>query len=193
MRIIPMFVGLLILVSATSMSYCQSTFSFNIRPGGVDAPVFDAQGVPLAGSNYLVELYGGIDSTSLSPTTDYYTGMRVMPRFLTGIYAGYWQGNNASMTVWTPIAGMPSWLQVRAWDFRLGATYEEVVASGLGGYGESHAFYADGANPTIFQAPAPLIGLQSFSLRAVVPEPSALILAALGIACFSRWSWKRLD
>ena len=56
-----------------------------------------------------------------------------------------------------------AWLQVRAWDARLGATYEEVMALGIGGYGESPLFYAQGSNPfkTLPEAPAPFIGLGS--------------------------------
>ena len=75
-----------------------------------------------------------------------------------------------------------AWLQVRAWDARLGGTYEEVMGLGIGGYGESPLFYARGnspfADPPI--PPAPLIGLQSFSLRPVVPEPGTWMLLTLG-------------
>jgi len=57
-------------------------------------------------------------------------------------------------------------LQVRAWDARLGSTYEEVSARGIDGYGESPLFYAqgNGISPNGV-LPAPLIGLRSFSLR----------------------------
>jgi hypothetical protein len=66
------------------------------------------------------------------------------------------------------------WLQVRAWDSRLGRSYEEVVSLGLGGYGESDLFQKFGGGfPAL---PEPLIGLQSFSLRPVIPEPSSALL-----------------
>jgi hypothetical protein len=49
---------------------------------------------------------------------------------------------------------------------RFGASYEEAAARGLGGYGESPLFYAKGGDPfDQFPLPAPLLGLQSFSLR----------------------------
>ena len=75
-----------------------------------------------------------------------------------------------------------AWLQVRVWDTRLGATYEEVAGLGIGGYGESPLFYAQGRNPLSAppDLPGPLIGLQSFSLRPVVPEPSTWALLVLG-------------
>jgi hypothetical protein len=38
------------------------------------------------------------------------------------------------------------WLQVRAWDTRLGTSYDEVAALGLGGYGESPLFYTYGGD-----------------------------------------------
>ena len=73
------------------------------------------------------------------------------------------------------------WLEVRAWDARLGSTYEEVMALNRGGFGESPVFYAQGRSPFHEPpaAPAPLIGLESFSLRAA-PEPSIGALLALG-------------
>ena len=79
-----------------------------------------------------------------------------------------------------------AWLQVRAWDARLAMTYEEVSALGIGGYGESAVFYQQGGDPyDILGIPPRLIGLQSFSLRAI-PEPSAAALALLGLSFFLR-------
>jgi len=65
---------------------------------------------------------------------------------------------------------------------RLGATYEEVAAAGMGGYGESPIFYAQGGDPwpphpTL---PGPLIGLESFSLHPI-PEPKTVWLFAVGL------------
>jgi hypothetical protein len=78
-----------------------------------------------------------------------------------------------------------AWLQVRAWEARLGGTYEEVVALDRGGYGESPLFYAQGGDPFLALPglPGPLIGLQSFSLRPA-PEPAATFVIVLGLACF---------
>lgn len=161
----------------------QGTFFLqNYSPSdGVNAPVFDAQSVPLAGSDYLAELWGGPTPDSLAPAVSF--GSRVMAPFLTGRGAGYFQHMSVvDVEIPSVPGGAWAWLQVRAWDARLGATYEAVVASGLGGYGESNflQLIAGGAGvpPSL---PAPLIGLQSFSLREIVPEPSAAWLLLLGL------------
>ena len=169
-------------------THAQSLFYFS-NWYVVDAPVYDAEGSPLAGPDFVAELYGGALPDSLSPAVEFGTLDRVMEPFLTGNSAGYF-GNRG-----VAISGVPyyesAWLQVRAWDTRLGATYEEAVALEMGGYGASLVFSAQGANPFADppELPAPLIGLQSFSLLPIVPEPSSFVLAGLGAAAlliFSR-------
>jgi len=162
----------------------QASFELrNYNPlHGVDAPVFDSLGVPLAGTSYRAELWGAMASNSLSPLLDVSEGnSREIVAFRT---AGYFVGSSGFLSVLDVMPDGWAWLQVRAWDARLGATYEEVSALGLGGYGESPLFYAQGHDP--FREPpevaAPLVGLQSFSLRPV-PEPSAgALLAVAGVA-----------
>jgi hypothetical protein len=93
---------------------------------------------------------------------------------------GYFFSGVAFLSVPTVAPYGWAWLELRAWDARLGATYEEVAALGIGGYGESPLFYAQGGNANdLLGFPAPLIGLQSFSLRPVVPEPSTVALVLL--------------
>jgi hypothetical protein len=160
----------------------QSTFRFqNYYPSaGIDAPVFDADGVRLAGEDYAAELWGGALSDSLSPTLNLDSGQRLILPFFTGTGAGYFT-STASLTVWAVPGGSFAWMQVRAWDTRLGQTYEAVAALGIGGYGESALLYIMGGNPlSLPTSPAPLVGLESFSLRPVVPEPSTWGLLALG-------------
>ena len=151
----------------------QGTFAFQnfYSPYGVDAPVFTSGGVPLEGANYLALLYAGSAADSLQavgPAT----------AFLTGNEAGYFSGGVRAVPG-VPL-GTSAWLQVRAWDARLGNTYEAVVALGIGGYGQSSLFYTQsggigGGVPTL---PAPLVGLQSFNL---VPEPSAVLLLLVSL------------
>jgi hypothetical protein len=169
----------------------QSKFMLrNYYPPVVDAPVFDAQGVPLAGSNYLAELWGGADSNSLAPLVliDRGYAREIVP-FRTGGYFRETSSSDNLCVLYVPPYGF-AWLEVRAWDARLGNTYEAVAALGVGGYGKSPLFYAQGsdafAEPPVF--PAPLIGLQSFSLLPMVPEPSTWGLLGLGGAalCWAR-------
>ena len=147
----------------------------NIDIAGVNAPVFDAAGVPLEGPNYLAELWGGITPESLVPAFKYESAGRLIVPFEV---QGYFQDGQAQVPSLT--GGGYSWLQLRAWDARLGSTYEEAAALDMGGYGESSLFYAQGKDPgDMLGIPAPLIGLESFSLRAV-PEPATWTFLALG-------------
>lgn len=176
--------ALILLVSWAARG--QSSFSLSNFDGrGVNAPVFDAGGVPLTGPNYVAELWGGANPDSLSPALTSYSSHRLIIPFES---QGYFRdsyvgrdGGDAPAIPSVPFFGY-AWLEVRAWDARLGSTHEEVVARGLGGFGESALFYAQGSSafcdpPCI---PAPLIGLESFSLRAVIPEPSTWALLACG-------------
>jgi len=181
-----LIINFMTLVFAIFPARGQSSFALrnNYRPD-VNAPVFDAQGARLEGSNYAAELWGSATPDSLSPVLTYATGQRVIVPFLSGLGAGYFMdpegrafGDQLTVPGVPPGTGL-AWLEVRAWDTRLGATYEDVAARGLGGFGESPLFSAHGSNPLdLLGVPAPLIGLQSFSL---VPEPSAVALLLVGL------------
>lgn len=162
--------------------FSQASFELaNHNSPLVDAPVFDAQGIPLTGTNYFAELWGSSTPDSLTPLVLFVGGSREIVPFLS---RGYFIPDSTSghlVVATVPPSGW-AWLQVRAWDARLGATYEETVARSLGGYGESPLFYAQGSNPfDLLGLPAPLIGLESFSLREVIPEPSSALLLLLGL------------
>jgi hypothetical protein len=165
--------------------YSQASFVFaNFHPhssgANVNAPVFDADGNRLAGTDYVAMLYGGSSQNSLAPAT---IGGRVMdPVPLTYVptgESGYF-AQSGFVVIDTVPANDYAWLQVRAWDLRVGQTYDEVAARGLGGYGQSVLFYARGGDifPPPATAPQPLRGLQSFSL---VPEPGTWAMLALGV------------
>ncbi|MBI2946004.1 MAG: hypothetical protein HYY23_00020 [Verrucomicrobia bacterium] len=153
----------------TPSTQAQSTFTLQNRDSfskpPVDAPVFDAFGIPLAGTNYLAELYGGAAPDALAPAADE-EGKRLAAPFRTQGYFFNFEG--AFVRSVPPRAW--AWLQLRAWDARLGTNYEQVVARGLGGYGESPLFYARGGSQIhLGPPPQPLVGLQSFRLRPVTP------------------------
>lgn len=156
-------ISLLLPWSASAQAYFEFTNRMLLL--GIDAPVFDAQGVPLAGTNYLAELYGGPSPDALIPAIDEVERKRLPVPFR---IQGYFGTTRGLIIISVPGRGW-AWLQVRAWDARLGATYEEAVARGLGGYGESPLFYARGNTPGHLDAPEPVIGLRSFRLRPVTP------------------------
>jgi hypothetical protein len=168
-------------------AFGQSSFAFrNYYPPNVNAPVFNAQGQPL-GSSYRAELWGAATPDSLTPLL--VLGENNRREILPFVNGGYVISITAYLSVYSVAPGGWAWLQMRAWDAQLGGTYEEVAALGMGRYGESALFYAQGGNPLDqFPTPAPLIGLQSFSLRADVPEPSTGALLVLsGTALVLAW------
>lgn len=179
-------IGLLPVLS----SRAQSMFWLNNHTIGVDAPIYDALGQPLSGTDFMVELWGGTAPDALMPALASYNLQRVIIPFDTG---GYFRDRSGPErpgpvlrghpTIFSVPTGLPAWLQVRAWDAHLGATYEDVVARGLGGFGESPVFSAVGTDPYAVPPfpPAPLIGLQSFNLLPVIPEPTTPLLLLLGV------------
>jgi len=161
----------------------QSTFEFaNYLPGQLDAPVFDADGNRLYGSNYVAILYGGRTVDSLSPANSGFTAgvMPPVPFEVSIPPFGYFFYAKSFVTIPTAPCGGFAWLQVRAWDTRLGSSYETVAALGLGGYGESKIFRALGGDCTGVVPPQPLYGVESFSLRPA-PEPTVLLILLLGL------------
>jgi hypothetical protein len=167
-------------------SFAGASYIFcNYYPPEIDAPVFNSAGNRLDGTNYVAMLYGGRTTDSLAPAW-FLGGYPMAPVPFTDYslsgQAGYfwYPGWMEIMTV----GGISlAWLQVKAWDARLASTYEEAVSLGLGGYGESSLFQKFGGDSGGFPAfPEPLIGLQSFSLLPVIPEPSSIILFIFGLA-----------
>ena len=154
----------------SSFAWGQGVFTFSNLdpPSGVNAPVFDAAGARLSGANYLAMLYVGSTPDSLQPAVNVSLAPAVHP-FRTDPAAGYIVPNNVSAQ---NVAGFTLvWVQMRAWDARLGASYDEARQLGLGGYGESDLFQTQAGGGTGAGVESrPLLGLQSFSLRAVVPS-----------------------
>ena len=176
----------LIQLSFCLTGYPQSTFVFDnyVPQAGLDAPVFDNSGNPLSGTNFVAVLYGGPTMDSLSLAKIGSSGMAPLAfTYFPNGKAGYFAEGDGVEIDNVP-CGSSTWLQVRAWDARLGSSYEEVQNLGLGGFGESLLFQAQGGGPCggVPIPPKPLVGLQSFSLRAEVPEPGGLMLLIVGLA-----------
>ena len=167
-------------------AFAQATFSLQNHDGfvGLDAPVYDWTGALLSGSNWRVELYGGTAPDSLSPAIGFRSNGRVIiPLWVPGYFSSIRSAQESDLIArGVPAAGW-AWLQVRVWDVGLGSSYEEAVARNLGGYGQSALFYAQGGDPTAPPPtpPGPLIGLQSFSVLQITPEPSTWVLLGVGL------------
>ncbi len=143
----------------------------------VNAPLYDWTGALLSGPDWRVELYGGAKSDSLSPTVAFGLNTRVV----VSLYRpGYFPGPGVVVPSVRPFDW--AWLQVKVWNAQLGADYESAVARGLGGYGESALFSAQGRDPLVEppDLPGPLLGLQSFSVSQLVPEPGVWTLLLVG-------------
>lgn len=194
-------ISVLAIVLMTTVARSQGTFfvrNWAITTSGIlDVPVFDGEGNRLSGANYVATLYGGATQDSLAPALYEFNNQPMSPTSFTFVSPIAGQGGyfSEAATVYIPftVDGLTAWLQVRAWDIRLGSSYEEVVALGLGGYGESNIFLQPGGNPAVPTTPGFLTGLQSFSLLPVIPEPSGaalFLLGALALVAVRRWSGK---
>jgi len=166
-----------LLLGAWLPTQAQSTFALRnkVSSSGVDAPILDSRGGLLWGSDWRIELYGGPAPDSLTPTTTLNHNREIISLRAPGYFASF-----EDLAVVGVGTGAMAWLQVRTWSVDVGATYEETVARNMGGYGESSLLYLQGSDPFALQLPAPLVGLQSFSVRPIVPEPSTFVLLGFG-------------
>lgn len=142
----------------------QVAFQNRVVGEGVDAPVFDVDGVTrLEGLAYVAELWAGPTAEQMEP---------VLPwcYFRTGLGAGYINpGADATRVLPNVAPGQAAYVQIRVWASMSGATYAEAVASG-GKHGSSKVVKVMaggvGEPPSL---PALLVGLESFALgRAVM-------------------------
>lgn len=188
-KVVMQAIGLYSIAVSGGLAIChaQSEFEFRNRSfvHGIDAPVFDASGGLLWGADWRVELWGGASPDTLSPAGDWYDWRR---RVFTPLQApGSFRSPNPVVIPTVPPLGF-AWLQVRVWSVALAPTFEEAQALGLGGWGESAVFYARGGDRSSLVVPGPLIGLQSFAVRQIIPEPATWALLAVGGL---GWWWAR--
>src|SRR5262245_7853454 len=105
----------------------QDTFYFfNYAGATFDHPVFNADGSRLQGTNFVAMLYGGQTMDMLRPAT-LELGQTLAPVPFT--YAPMGMAGYFRAAAPVEIPGTPpctfAWLQVRAWDARLGSSYEQ--------------------------------------------------------------------
>jgi len=167
------------LVVACSSCLAQGTIKFTNIGDGLNAPILDADGLPIAAlPDYRVTLYVGSisDVHSLAP---------VATTFLTS--PGYFGQGQTDVVLPSFPPGSALFLQVRLWNTDGGAFGNFEIASEHGVWPQA------GSAPFVLQAklgdpnaqppiPAPpLYGLQSFAVTPI-PEPAATWLLALGLA-----------
>ncbi len=182
------FLPVVVFLGMLNSMWAQPIFQLTNKSAsdGLDAPILDWTGSRLSGTDWRVEVYGGLDSGSLTPLVARYDPSQ---RYITTFpFPGYFKADTPAgpASVASVQGGGWVWLQVKVWDVRLGATYEAVSSKALGGYGQSEPFYARGGNADALEVPQPLLGLQSFSVLQPVPEPStyALLLTGGGSLCW---------
>ncbi len=133
--------------------------SFDTYGTNVDAPVLDIDSsTPLNGSNYVAQLYAGCSLGLLRPAGQ-------PSAFKGGFSAGYFYPQVVALPTVPP--GSNAIVQVRAWDARMGSSYEEARAMGAR-FGKSGLLTVVAGGGLML--PATLDGLQSFSLQAGMPQ-----------------------
>jgi hypothetical protein len=111
-------------VSVTVAEPASVLFANNVLPNPPDRRVRWAEGSGLTGTNYVAQLYYGFTPSSLSPLTNPPAPFR--PHTTTS--PGTWIGGTRILPGISP--GTPIFLQVKVWDLRYGASFEEVFAQG---------------------------------------------------------------
>ncbi len=115
----------------TTLQFCNSCLT-----SPPDRLVRDVNGNPLAGTNYVAQLYIGSGPDNLMPTTEAPARFRNAGAPLPGT----WQPKTVRLFAISP---GPIYMQVRVWDSSVAAVYDQAAASGTGQYGRSEAFVYD--------------------------------------------------
>ena len=158
---IPKFITWVLLWTALVASGQTVDFSNKGKIDGVDAPIFDDQGIRLAGPRYVAQLYAWNQWNRFLPAS-------IPAPFTTN---GYF----LESTVRIPfIIGGSAWVQVRAWNLDGGATFEQAATAG-GWTGVSSPLFLPGTGhggvPPA--TPARLIGLRYPGPPIIVTPPQS--------------------
>jgi hypothetical protein len=158
-------------VIASLSAFAQGSVNFSNAGAGFSFAVKDQNGNNLAGAGFMAELLVGADANSVAPLST-----PVTAAFLTGGGAGFFNGGVKTLPGFA--AGTKPFFLVRAWDVSTGASY--AAASVKGQMAAPVQFGVNLGDPSAQPptTPATLIGGTSFNL---VPEPSTIALAVLGI------------
>jgi hypothetical protein len=173
-KIIVILTGVLI---AGATAFGQGTVNFvNLSSNPpLNAPDFLNDGVTkLLGSTYTAVLFAGPNAGSLS--------LIASTPYLTGGGAGYFNGGTEG--IGTVADGGTAFIQIYAYLTADGSLANAMAdgASAANQWGSSSIFSVTSGDPSAAPpgTPAVLVGLTSFNLNSVVPEPATLALMGLG-------------
>jgi len=173
-------VATLLLASAIAMQAGDGSVNFDNKVDGVvDAPVYEftVGGTKLSGTNYRVMLYGGPEGTAEAALVagDNPSGGTAYATFgTTASTQGYFSGTRELHNLGAN--GARASVQVRAWDFRTGATWESATTRGA-----SNVFVVDTGDPLTTDFPGDMASMQSFAIT-TIPEPTTIGLGVLGVS-----------
>lgn len=163
-------------IAATAMGQGTVNFANRVTTAGINAPIYMPDGTTPAGSSIVAQLWAGTSADSLSPV-----GAAVTLINSGGNPTGFFVGGSREIPGITP-AGGAAFVQVRAWE----ATYSDyatAAATPNALVGQSAVLnLAATGNPTASPPglPVNMLGLTSFNLTTVIPEPATLALLGLG-------------
>jgi hypothetical protein len=189
-RLIPLAVSLLLPTLATAQGMGTVYFSNRSLASGVDAQVTVCENGARypAGAGYLATLYWGWTPDSLQPALVLSGGNFV---YLAKSFAGETGYLNAGKQELVGTAeGAQVYMQMRAWEGGSGSTYESALVAGkLVGFSNVFPVRLGGDNQVPPLVPAPLVGLQAFSLVSLscMPEPAPLLLVLCGLPLLLWW------
>ncbi len=164
---------------AVATALAQGTVAFaNYNGNGINAPVYDTDGVTKLGSAFYAQLYAGPTADSLAPA-----GIPIRFKDYQGKPTGYFIGGKVAIP--SVAEGTVAYCQVRAWPVCAGESFEAAQAGGAR-WGVSNVLRlgtgGDHLDPPLI--PAPLTGLASFTL---VPEPGTASLLMAGFGGWFLW------
>jgi hypothetical protein len=151
------------------------TFGNKSTAAGINAPVKDWDGTPLAGAGFLAQLYAGPTEWSLAPVGS------PVPFKVNG-YIG-----NGVVAIPTVAPGANAFCQMRAWDATAPTWEAAYVGLKRNGYSNIICVKTGGLGEPP-STPGDMVGLMGFWMFGyAIPEPSTIPLGLLGCAGVLLW------
>lgn len=179
-------VGIAALAMVAGSTYGQGTVSFaNASTSKITRQDTGANVANSPAGGWKAQLYW-LPGDVVNPGTEAFTVKAGNMANIGVPVAGQFSGG--TITIPTTTAGAEVWIQVKAWEYAFGTTYEAAVANRtpqngrLALAGTSNIFKVDTSDPTAVPTPLPasLAAMQGFVL-VPVPEPGAVALGLLGL------------